>query len=75
MDIADTAHMHEEQDREIALRSRCVDLGEIIEEGGQRFCCDCGAEISAARIALVPAAGRCVRCQDGAERRTAMRRH
>ena len=65
---------------DIAMVSREVaEIAEVegalrrLKDGSYGQCVDCGEAIPAARLHAYPAAARCIRCQEAAERRTAAR--
>jgi RNA polymerase-binding protein DksA len=65
---------------DIAMVSREVaEIAEVegalrrLKDGSYGQCIDCGEAIPAARLHAYPAAARCIRCQEAAERRAAVR--
>lgn len=65
---------------DIAMVSREVaEIAEVegalrrLKDGSYGQCVDCGEAIPAARLHAYPAAARCIRCQEAAERRAAVR--
>jgi len=65
---------------DIAMVSREVaEIAEVegalrrLKDGSYGQCIDCGDTIPAARLHAYPAAARCIRCQEAAERRAAVR--
>jgi len=65
---------------DIAMVSREVaEIAEVegalrrLKDGSYGQCTDCGEAIPAARLHAYPAAARCIRCQEAAERRAAVR--
>ena len=53
------------QDRRDAQRRRLTTALERIAQGEYGYCEDCGDEIAEARLALDPAATRCISCAQG----------
>lgn len=69
-----SAQMSSERELEFALDAReSAELEAIdaalrrIADGSYGICCDCGADITPARLHIAPETQRCVGCQDRAE--------
>lgn len=63
-DEIDVAQAYEQQARDHALSAMKVrPVEEPVVVNGRRVCADCVAPLSAARLAALPHAVRCVKCQ------------
>lgn len=75
MDDADRAQIEIEREAERRDSWRAAHLVRAVPirlgPDGRRICLGCGEPLSARRLAVQPAAVRCVECQDLAERGTA----
>ncbi|WP_210255143.1 TraR/DksA C4-type zinc finger protein [Ancylobacter pratisalsi] len=64
MDLLDHAQLVEEEDRRRAIVAR----QEMLRGCGRKNCMACGDPIGTDRLAAMPNAVRCLRCQEGRER-------
>lgn len=67
MDIADRAQAREQLDIDMAMRAH---RARAAQDVGNGICRDCGEPIDARRLAVNPAAVRCVQCQGSEELRS-----